>query len=698
MSCDNICYLRYKSNGAIRIIIFFLLTGGFLYGVFNLIYHDWSLQVEEDEFKLVSCNPFNITRPIISGVKWFHILDDRFYNKYIFDIYNGGNNKKITYYSSELFIVVPYNIIRLFTFDLINLNPYEITFTSNNTDCEINKNLIELMFNDIDRNGLITDVSYDHNTTSQMISLLIFNGILGLCITFYGLKFIYQKSYSAWESTVNRLGRKYYAGAFNKGKFSDYKKEVCGPFFLIDFIYGCPIENKKKCKNSIISSLIHFASFHTIMIPFIIAMYYSDIKPLNYTLYGYVCLYDLIISLYALSYYINLKWKYRKYSSKIVYFFIAFSIVLSFLYIVNCILWVVFSISIEPFQALAAIIFVATIVLYIHIIYTEIRKYNTKISLRYDSDDDILSDDDLPSDDEIPHFDKSVESYENENENEEYCNEQIENNEPNLENSIQESNVDDQSGFSRKPDKASTIYNIPYRRIIKKKCKISAYDNIMMLIFGLLLIFLLITWVILIWRVIGINKKNIYSFVSALIVPLSSAYNTVTDLNNIKNKIENNLPDQTPSNNDNNSCLNKLHSKDMRNTYIPSSPEIAKMFTNTSFRRGSENGSLKSIVILNPNPTSQGINSETNNIDIKERMNLKSDKDNKKSSFLKENLKVTSLVKDSMDENKGYIRTSPLTTPTTTLSLQNKYHLASIVNDTSHNTSNKTPNLSIHSQ
>lgn len=500
----------------LRIFIFFMLSCVVLCGNYLILNQTWYPVAKTDTFLLHNCENLNITREKISNVKWEDVLKDANYIEYNF-INENNTLIDLTFYISEIFYIIPKDVFRSLTFGLINLNPYEITLKSY---CNVNASLILNMFDEVGRSGIVietfnnTDTIYASKTLlindAFIMSLLLFivNGVAGLCLTSYFCYYGYHKLIKEWNTAVKKLGKKYYKDAYEKGDLMEHKIEACGPFFLLEHIYGNPEKNRIKNKYGIISSIIHVIFFNLLLTPLVFNIYFTDISFISEITYLFLCSYQLIVFIYSIFYYLNMKWAYRKKIAYLMYFYLSLILFLSCVYLVNCLLWFIFSLSVSPIRVASILVMVSTYFYYIIYTYSQLKTYQKIISSKFENENIEINQNGGEGGDEIE--------------------------------SVIVSDCSDSDEEINKLEKLESQKEKPRCKEMLKNCKLTNRDIYVKLLTGTLMVTLLAVWVILIWLLIGLKYNDISSLLTVLIVPFGAIYNKFKSLKDIKEKMENN--------------------------------------------------------------------------------------------------------------------------------------------------------------
>lgn len=307
-------------------------------------------------------------------------------------------NKKLDYYISDIYKVIGGDILRILSFNILNEYPVQLNIKiRNETDNEIcNKNkLITFTDNILLKVGREEDLIFDDNTNvnyNRYVLLFVLNSIIGLAIIIYILYISSKTIYKEWSKAVdewieegetnNDPSLYVLVQAKNTGVLDFYKYTACGPLFCSDNFVGSPTKNRSEIKNALSSCVVHYIMFTIILVPIIIFKYYLNHYIGQTIIFIYICVHYVVCFTYSTFYYLDVRWKYRKWIARIFVFKYYASLFYSSVYMINTLLWFLLSITVEPIRAIGMIVGFVTIYYYVVYMFTKLLKLRKDVKTK----------------------------------------------------------------------------------------------------------------------------------------------------------------------------------------------------------------------------------------------------------------------------------------------------------------------------
>jgi hypothetical protein len=330
----------------------------------------------------------------VDNEQWQTKLND---NKYKYISINNKHSINSTYiehklncYKQRIYILLTSNLLRTLTFNLITTEYANVYICDTNCDMdnialstEFSKYITKPTFTYTNGSTYIyskkTNIFTKYTISSKYIFFIILNIIIDIIVLIYVNYLFYNIVYTEWTTSYISFSNTYYPHVKDMNKLNNYRFEAFGILFLIDNTISSTHNINKSMCLSILRALVHFVGLSIITIPLLFIVYYSTIKYIDeiilYATYAYI----LNIIVYSFMYYINIRWKIRKYYSYIFYVCIIIYSELSILYVINSCLWFILSIYVAPNKSITILSSCSSLGYYINNIYTNVKQIRNDV-------------------------------------------------------------------------------------------------------------------------------------------------------------------------------------------------------------------------------------------------------------------------------------------------------------------------------
>jgi hypothetical protein len=604
-SCLRIFSKMRTSIAIIRTLWFIILTAGVSFVSHTAMYKKWEPDIRNDFFKITNCDPLIITESVTSKHTWEEKLTNKHYQEYVFNINNNVTDEQETiyYHTSRFFITVDPSVLRPLTFGLLPYTSYRINVE---TTCDFGYEKLKQLFNDIDRVGFLSikkkgkyhvlPSKEKYKVPESHYFLFSLNGCMCILfymyITYFGGRFCYRE----WILVSNRYAQTVFKHASDRHTYRKNRHEACGLFFLLDHIVGNPRKNRRNPISGLIGTTVHVIC---IVIPsncMTVYMYFSSNKITEWIVFIAMVSYFFVSSIYALLYYLNLRWKRRRKFAYIFYVFVGLQIFLAIGYLCNSFLWFLFSMSLEPIRAGSVVLLFGSGYYYIEYMYKNLLKIRKKLKfILSDRSSSDFSATKSPSEEkkevELPeknmgesprpfaepksptrHVPKLIEEITVDDADvkldisraighitdvesdvgitvpEPAVREHLDKSRCSV---LEEIEMSDRKNNKQPKPPAEIIMmrQLSVKREVTqdielekqlKQCKLGHREIFVMVCYGFVIFMLMLLWIVVSWSILGISTQDWDSLISAIMIPIFTFYTKTSQMNQVKSKIQKN--------------------------------------------------------------------------------------------------------------------------------------------------------------